>query len=280
MAEPDENAQATQFPGVHHVRIDKGEQAGPPTSNCYSFEIDGRQVYPSHVSIEFAVNKPPKVTMTINAIVENAELLADLAATLVDPQSDSTPPKVCDNTSVGILILSQDADRWLFFDRNTFPAGVAPAAGHVDRHGTPVEAAVAEVQEETGLTVTSLQWLTGGWRDNACRRAPGPMGTGHLWSVYMARASGQLNPSLRETRNVRWLDRSDLQDLANRTIARAQGHVTDQQFAQAPGLEPVWIRWLISGGLVTVSEEHLHLIDALISASAVEPRTDESLTEE
>jgi hypothetical protein len=63
--------------------------------------------------------------------------------------------KTCDNTSVGIVITDHQS-RYLMFDRATFPPGTAPAAGHIDDHGTAEDAARAEVEEELGLTVTGL----------------------------------------------------------------------------------------------------------------------------
>lgn len=112
--------------------------------------------------------------------------------------------KTCDNTSVGIVITDHQG-RYLMFDRATFPPGTAPAAGHIDDHGTAEDAGRAEVEEELGLTVTGLTHVTGGWRDNPCRRLPGARSTGHRheWTVYRATVTGDLTPSAHETKNVR-----------------------------------------------------------------------------
>jgi 8-oxo-dGTP pyrophosphatase MutT (NUDIX family) len=69
--------------------------------------------------------------------------------------------KVCDNTSVGVIITNESGE-YLMFDRNTFPPGTAPAAGHIDDHGSAEDAARAEVHEELGLHVVSLEWVAGG----------------------------------------------------------------------------------------------------------------------
>ncbi|MFC1410482.1 NUDIX hydrolase [Streptacidiphilus sp. N1-12] len=159
--------------------------------------------------------------------------------------------KVCDNTSVGVIITNAAGD-YLMFDRATFPPGTAPAAGHVDTHGTFEDAARAEVEEELGLHVESLTVVAGGWRNNRCRRLPGPRGTGHRWKVYTATTSGDLNPSTRETRNVRWIAAADLQDLADRTAAYARGDLAVQDFTANPGLEPVWALWLHSLHAITI----------------------------
>lgn len=168
----------------------------------------------------------------------------------MSPSTTSTTR--CDNTSVGVLI-SDGAGRWLVFDRNTPPAGVAPAAGHVDDHGGWEAAAVAEVREELGLNITSLREIAHGWRDNACRRSAGGRGTGHSWKIYLAEVTGELAPSQRETRNARWLTTAELQELAGRTAAYAAGGMSAAQFAAAPGIEPVWVRWLADAQVIRVT---------------------------
>ncbi|MEU8199317.1 NUDIX hydrolase [Microbispora amethystogenes] len=170
--------------------------------------------------------------------------------------------KVCDNASVGVLV-TDDHGKWLMFERATFPPGVAPAAGHVfDDHDGYEDAARAEVAEELGLTVTALELLpVGGWRPNRCRRHPGPRGVGHQWQVYQATVTGDLAPSARETRNVRWLTASDLQTLSDRTAAYAGGRLTDREFAASPGIEPVWVRFLAELGLVRIGGTDLAAID-------------------
>jgi len=167
----------------------------------------------------------------------------------------------CDNTSVGVII-ADGYGNYLLFDRNTFPPGTAPPAGHVDGHGSYEDAARAEVQEETGLTVISLAYITGGWRDNKCRRAPGPAGTGHEWRVYLATVAGDLDPSPRETRNARWLNRDDMQSLACQTAWHAQG------LRDEPGIEPVWVQWLADSGLVVMHPHSLAQIDRIAAGEA------------
>lgn len=171
--------------------------------------------------------------------------------------------KTCDNASVGVLI-TDDQGRLLVFQRNTAPVGIAPPAGHVfddhevlDAAGNRDEgasyraAAVAEVAEEVGLTVTGLELVTSGWRKNRCRRAPGPHGAGHDWRIYRATVTGDLTPSARETQAVRWADRQELQALASRTLDYVWGSITDEEFAASPGIEPVWVQWLTEAGFIT-----------------------------
>ncbi|MGW4889607.1 NUDIX domain-containing protein [Streptomyces murinus] len=168
--------------------------------------------------------------------------------------------KFCDNTSVGIVI-TNDAGAYLMFDRATFPPGTAPAAGHIDDHGTAEEAARAEVEEELGLTVTVLTHVTGWWRNNQCRRLPGARGIGHEWTIFQASVTGILAPSVRETRNVRWLSAGELQALAERTVAYATGRLTAAEFVAAPGIEPVWVQWFANLGVLDVTPDDLRLID-------------------
>jgi 8-oxo-dGTP pyrophosphatase MutT (NUDIX family) len=98
--------------------------------------------------------------------------------------------KRCDNTSVGILI-QDDQGRLLVFNRATLPWGVAPPAGHIDDHGTPEQAATAEVHEEVGLQVEDLELVARRWRDNRCRRADGPQaepGIEPVWVLFLSMA--------------------------------------------------------------------------------------------
>lgn len=173
--------------------------------------------------------------------------------------------KTCDNTSVGIIITNESGE-YLMFDRNTFPPGTAPAAGHIDDHGSAEDAARAEVHEELGLHVVSLEWVAGGWRPNRCRRLRGPRGVGHYWTIYKAEVTGELAPSARETKNVRWLKRADVQSLANRTVAYATGHITDDEFMDQPGIEPVWVLWLDEAYVVDIAVPGLEAI-GVIAAS-------------
>ncbi|MFI6603739.1 NUDIX domain-containing protein [Nonomuraea sp. NPDC050536] len=197
----------------------------------------------------------------------------------------TTPTARCDNASVGILIADQQ-ERWLMFTRATPPWGIAPAAGHVfddhcvrDPHTGEVaieasyrRAAEAEVAEELGLQVTALQPIADGWRLNACRRLPGPAVTGHQWRIFRAQVTGDLVPSARETSNVRWFTRAELQDLAARTVLYAWGRITDAAFYADPGIEPVWCYWLVQAGLITMAEDDLEAIEEFLAEQAMRTR--------
>lgn len=165
-------------------------------------------------------------------------------------------PIICDNMSVGVLVMSGAS--LLMFDRGTKPTGVAPPAGHVDDHGTAEDAARAELWEETGLTAREVCLLWEGWRGNRCRREGT---TGHHWSVFRASAHGVLDPSVEETRNIRWVPLEDLPVLADRTRQLTDGEITQEQFDAAPGLEPVWVGLLSSVGILRCTPRQLEGAD-------------------
>lgn len=182
--------------------------------------------------------------------------------------ADVVRPPNCDNTSVGVLI-TDGVGRYLMFDRATPPPGTAPAAGHVDQHGSWLDAAREEVAEELGLEVVRLDLVAGGWRANRCRRRPGPRGVGHDWRVYAATTAGELAPSTWETRNCRWLSPEQIAWASARTVAYANGRITDADFAARPGIEPVWLDWLVRAGAVQVDPAALTAVDRLAAAGSL-----------
>lgn len=183
------------------------------------------------------------------------------AASAAHGRDGMTGP-VCDHRSVGVLI-RDTTGRYLMFERTRPPVGVAPVAGHVDRHGGPEQAARAEVAEEVGLRVTALIPVAAGWRPNRCRRPTGGAPAGHHWTIYRATAAGTPSPASEEARNVRWVTPGELQALTDRTAAHARGEIPAADFAAAPGLEPVWVEWLHALGLVGVTSGDLARIAAL-----------------
>ena len=175
--------------------------------------------------------------------------------------------RVCDNASVGALIIDADGSA-LTFRRATVPAGIAGPAGHIDGHGEAIDALVAEVREEVGLRVRTASLLKVEWRPGSCRRLPGPGGIGHLWSLYSVQVDGELSPSARETRDTRWRTGAELQQLAERTVAYARGRVSAAQFAVVPGVEPVWARWFDMAGLIALTAGDLSAIEDLLRSTS------------
>lgn len=179
----------------------------------------------------------------------------------------------CDNTSVGVIAERTDANgnpRWLLIWRATFPFGVAPVAGHVfDDHPSFEQAARAELKEEAGLEAPEVhRTAVGGWRPNRCRRAPGVLGTGHEWEVYTAYFGHDCPPlslSAREVKKARWLSAPELQMTANRTVLHALGRILPQEWEEAPGIEPVWMRFLAELDVIRVRRTDLELVDDLVA---------------
>lgn len=175
----------------------------------------------------------------------------------------TTTLTACCNTSVGVLATRPgDPDRYLFVERAD-GTGWAPVAGHaLDTHTSWHAAVREEVMEETGLAVVDLADTgVGGWRPNRCGRGmPGPLGWGHDWRVYRALVDGTvtLNPA-EAVRHVWWTGDA-IQEAAEDTLTR-------------PGIEPVWVQWLIDYGLVTMTAEDAALIDALTRPAPVRPWT-------
>jgi 8-oxo-dGTP pyrophosphatase MutT (NUDIX family) len=144
----------------------------------------------------------------------------------------------CDHTSVGILVFRNDA--LLLIDRKKPPFGLAAPAGHVDAHGAGAvseaaqfeQAAREELQEETGLTATSLRLITEGRKDTACRR---PEGSWHYWRIYEADTTGELHPSVEETSGALWATRAQMETLLSGGSVVLEGREVK--------LEPVWMEW-------------------------------------
>jgi hypothetical protein len=177
---------------------------------------------------------------------------------------------MCDHASVGVLIRREDRDadlgpRWLMLDR---PGGngVASVAGHLnDTHGFRTEATVAraEVAQQVGLTVTELHRVSGGWREDPCGR-PTESGNeiGHVWQVYRAEVTGPL-PASAVARGAQWMTEEKLQELADRTTAYARERISHTDWAARPGLNPVWVMWLVDARVIHVSAAALDDIECL-----------------
>ena len=162
----------------------------------------------------------------------------------------------CDHTSVGLLVPRNDS--LLLIERARPPFGMAPPAGHVDDDPSYEDAARRELLEEVGLRISELELVGEGRRDNPCRR---PGGTWHYWRIFRVQtAMGSVSPSPHETNQVFWAGPDQLQALAERTRAYLVGRMTDREWQEAPGLEPVWYGWLrqlslVQGGKSAPSEE-------------------------
>lgn len=162
----------------------------------------------------------------------------------------------CCGEVVGVLVFD-GAGRMLLFARQQPPPGVAPVAGHVGEHGGFEGAARAEVAEEVGLTVIALAELARGWRSTWCRRGS----AGHMWRIYRAEVTGSIRLADAEAADARWYAPAEVQALADRTVAHAQGRLSAAEFFADPGLEPVWLSWLAELGHISLSGAGLALVE-------------------
>ena len=132
--------------------------------------------------------------------------------------------KVCDHTSVGMLVWN--GDKLLLIERAKFPFGFAVPAGHVDddisfgdetnnHEAAYQKTARRELKEEVGLDAVGLELITEGRKENPCRREGGSW---HYWKFYKANVSGDIASkvvrSLDETKNVGWYTKTQIQELA------------------------------------------------------------------
>ena len=159
--------------------------------------------------------------------------------------------KVCDHTSVGIVIKDK-AGRFALLKRARFPVGIAPVAGHIDDHGSPEQAAKDEVSEELGLTVSDLATTNIYNRrvENTCRREAGDH---HQWYVFEVTVEDTtLHPSKDETKGASWYTQGQLQSLADRTGAYRGGEIAETAWNDDPGIEEVWVPFLQELGYITV----------------------------
>ncbi|WP_030933735.1 NUDIX hydrolase [Streptomyces sp. NRRL S-646] len=112
--------------------------------------------------------------------------------------------------------------RFLFFDRTAFPFGLTIPAGHVEPSESPDEAAVRELQEETGIVGHRLKHVARTpIPGDGCRRGA----DAHLWHVYQtvdaveADVTVELGP---EGTTVLWLTPDEA---LNRPITYAVKHL-------------------------------------------------------
>jgi len=161
---------------------------------------------------------------------------------------------VCDHKSVGIII-EDHSGNLLLIRRGRYPVGIAPVAGHIDNHGGPTQAAINEVREEIGLTIHAddLQATTIQNRDvgNRCRRLGGDH---HHWWVYKTSSvEGELQLDKDEASDACWYSQGEVRELARRTQSLRDGSLTEEDFTEDPGLEPVWLDFLTELGYLTAA---------------------------
>lgn len=160
--------------------------------------------------------------------------------------------KRCDNRSVGVIV-TNERDEIALLKRARFPIGIAPPAGHIDKHGSPEQAAVDEVYEEVGiqLSIDGLRRTTVWDRcvANVCRRQGGDH---HVWRVYESHVEDvRMSPDPHETKGAAWYSLDAVNALAVRTRAYRAGLILPNDWAENPGLEEVWVDYMAELGYIT-----------------------------
>ena len=145
----------------------------------------------------------------------------------------------CNHTSVGIIVRRND--QLLLLERQKFPWGFAAPAGHVEDDEAYRDAAIRELQEETGLHVVSLSLLHTEQVANQCRR---PGGDCHSWEIYEAEVAGDLIRNVDEAKRLGWYSMDQVREMALMTSWYLDGIIAEKVWQQAPGLEPVWYHFL------------------------------------
>ena len=146
--------------------------------------------------------------------------------------------KVCDHTSVGMLVWKDE--KLLLIERAKFPFGFAIPAGHVDDDSSYEDAAKRELREETGLDTETLELVAEERKENHCRREDG---TWHYWKMYKIIPAGDLDRSLDETKQIGWYTKDRVKTLGEKTEKYNNGDISEEEWEQDPGLEPVMYEW-------------------------------------
>ncbi len=151
-------------------------------------------------------------------------------------------PKICDHTSVGILVFNK-LDELLLIERAKFPPGFALPAGHVDSDENFLIAANRELLEEVGIENADLRFLIEGKKENPCRREGGSW---HYWKLFLANRkidASEVKRSMDETKKVGWYNSVSVLGLSMLTEDYLRGKITNEDWQQSPGLEPVMHEW-------------------------------------
>jgi ADP-ribose pyrophosphatase YjhB (NUDIX family) len=160
--------------------------------------------------------------------------------------------KQCDHMSVGVVIKNSNGDMVLI-ERAFFPPGFAPPAGHVDDHGSPEQAAVDEVREETGLHVSAsdLQKTAIAGRRMDTNKCSRPGGDYHVWTVYeVTKFTGDIQADPTETKGAGWYSPTQVQALADQTKDLRAGKIVADDWDADPGIEDIWLGFLTELGYV------------------------------
>lgn len=149
-----------------------------------------------------------------------------------------TGDKVCDHTSVGMLVWKDG--RLLLIEREKNPFGMAPPSGHVDGDPSFAVAARRELKEEVGLIAKNLILVAKGDIMNPCHRRDGNW---HHWEIYNVEVEGVIHTDPYEVKRATWFTQQEIRQLARRTEAYIAKAVPEEEWLVRPGLEQVWYEW-------------------------------------
>jgi hypothetical protein len=155
----------------------------------------------------------------------------------------------CDGTTAGVIALEEGGRILLapaVIGRPACGTGLlAPPAAHAE--GLEWAGTARTALASWGVAAADLRQESSGWRHDRCRRLPARVGKGHMWLLYRAEmAWGEPEGG------ARWVTSSELQALADRTIAALSGHPAGDEDEE--GLDPAWIGWLHDARLIKATD--------------------------
>ena len=189
------------------------------------------------------------------------------------------PVKFCDRLSAGVVVEREvvpdgtggavEASTLVLIGECATGEGWAGPAGHVrDRFHSSTVAEVETVVRnvvagETGMVVVGLERICElTWRGNPCARVSGPAGDrGHWWWLHRVDALGDPVLADGSFTSLRWADKAELQRLADRALGYVQGEIPEPEWAQDPGMHPLWVLWLHLAGHVEMPVDGLRRIE-------------------
>lgn len=152
--------------------------------------------------------------------------------------------QVCDHKSVGMIVRKDD--KILLIERKKAPFGFAPPAGHLDGD-TFDHSAIRELEEEVGLETNEIKLLIEGRKENKCRRDGGNW---HYWKIYEVKTNGEINRSESETKQASWFTLEQIKLLIEKTNKYLSKEISESEWIQSPGLEPIWMEWFKELGII------------------------------
>ena len=146
--------------------------------------------------------------------------------------------KVCDHNNVGIFIWTNQ--KLLLVIRTGSQFGYTLPSGHVDGELTFEDAARRELKAETGFSIINIEKVGEGKKENKCDRKDG---SSHFWKLFKVITGGKLIPNENEVKKTAWFSISELKELAEKTLKYNKKEITESEWEQNPGLEPVILEW-------------------------------------